>query len=128
MELVIKGRQYPMLPLLVGCGQVCLPSKQIAGFFDQRYLWEESNNILTFSAWIYSSRKGSMQDYNLSEARCASVPVRFQGSLIISISGKNQLIHLSDYCHLCSFIYFLASFGKLISVVYNLGVLKHFAP
>ena len=31
---------------MVGFGQVCLLSKQIAGFFDQQYLWKESVDIL----------------------------------------------------------------------------------
>ena len=37
MEIIVKGR----LPLLVGCGQVCLGANQIPGSFDHQDLWKE---------------------------------------------------------------------------------------
>ena len=51
MEIVTKGRHHLRLPLLVGCGQLCLWSSQIPGFFDHQYLWKES--IETFN-WPFS--------------------------------------------------------------------------
>ena len=51
-----------------------------------------------------------MQDENLGEVRCASSPIGFQGSLIINISRRKQLIHLSDHCH------FFVSFLNRISL------------
>ena len=36
--------------------------------------------------------------------RCAFEPIRFQDSLIISISGRDQLIPLSDHCEYFLFI------------------------
>ena len=36
--------QHLRLPILVGCGQFCLLSNQIAGFFDRQYLWKESSD------------------------------------------------------------------------------------
>ena len=43
MELLIKGRQHPRQSLLVGCGQICFPSSQIAEFFYS--LWKESSDL-----------------------------------------------------------------------------------
>ena len=34
MEIIIKEKQHLRLTLLVECGQLCLSSNQIAGFFD----------------------------------------------------------------------------------------------
>ena len=45
-------------------------------------------------------------------ARCVFGPIRFQDSLIIDISGKNQLIPLSDNCQAFLFIYLTAFFIK----------------
>ena len=33
-------------PFLVGCGQLCLFSNQIAGFFDYQYLWKKFSYLL----------------------------------------------------------------------------------
>lgn len=50
----------------------------------------------------------------LGMAMCAAVPVGFQDSLIVNVSGRNHLIPLSDLAILSFyFIYFLASFIKL---------------
>ena len=48
MEIIINRKWYLRLPLMVGCGQVCLLSNQIARFFDQQYLCKESIHILDF--------------------------------------------------------------------------------
>ena len=57
-----------------------------------------------------------MQDYHfyLDGARCASCPIRFQNSLTVNISGRNQLMHLPYYCHFIFFcLIFFASSVKL---------------
>ena len=51
--------------------------------------------------------------------RCASGPIGFQDSLIINISGKNQLIPLSDHCHFIFLFYFVAPFIRLSRVPFS---------
>ena len=46
MEIVFKGKQHWRLPLF--CGQVCLLSNQIAGFFYHQYHWQELIDIIEF--------------------------------------------------------------------------------
>ena len=41
MVIFIKGRWYLRLPLLGGCGQVCLGVIKIPELFDHRHLWKE---------------------------------------------------------------------------------------
>ena len=41
MVITIKGRYHVRLSLLFGCGQVRFSSDNIAGFFDQQYLWKK---------------------------------------------------------------------------------------
>ena len=48
MELFIKRRYHLRLPLLVRCGHFYLLANQIAGLFDHKYLWKESNNPLDY--------------------------------------------------------------------------------
>ena len=53
MEIIIKRMQDLSLLLLVECGQLCLLSNQIAGFFDHQYLRKESIDILVFCIEIF---------------------------------------------------------------------------
>ena len=48
MEIIIKGKQHLRLSLLVGCGQLHLLSKHIAGSFDYQYHWNKTSNLLDF--------------------------------------------------------------------------------
>ena len=48
LEIIIKGRQDLRLLLLVGCGQLCLSSSQITGFFDHCYILKQSSYIIVF--------------------------------------------------------------------------------
>ena len=41
MVITTKGRYHVRLSLLFGCGQVRFSSDNIAGFFDQQYLWKK---------------------------------------------------------------------------------------
>ena len=52
----------------------------------------------------------------LGGARCPSRPITFQHSLVVNISGSNQLMHLSYHCH---FI-FLFLFNCFLHVLPNL--------
>ena len=49
---------------------------------------------LSLSAWSRSSREDSIWDYyfRLGVASCSSPPIRLQDSLLVSISGKSQMI------------------------------------
>ena len=40
-----------ILPLLFGCGQVCLTYNKISGLFDQQYNWEKSIDIFVCYVW-----------------------------------------------------------------------------
>ena len=46
MELVIKGKKHPRLPLLAGCGHLSFLFNQIVGFYDHQFLWKDSSDIL----------------------------------------------------------------------------------
>ena len=48
LEIIIKGRQDLRLILLVECGQLCLSSSQITGFFDHCYILKQSSYIVVF--------------------------------------------------------------------------------
>ena len=43
MEFIIKRRHHLRQPFLVGYGQLCLFFIQTTGFFDQQYIWKESD-------------------------------------------------------------------------------------
>ena len=47
MVITIKGRYHVRLSLLFGCGQVRFSPDNIAGFFDQQYLWKKQ--IIVFN-------------------------------------------------------------------------------
>ena len=82
-------------PVLVRCGQFCLPSNQIAGFFDHQYLLEKSSG-LSFFAWRWSSRQGSTwDDLLLVVPSYFSHTIRVADSLINCKTRKNQLMCLS---------------------------------
>ena len=44
----VRGKKDLWLPLLFGFDQLCLLSNQIAGFFDDQYLWKLSIDSLDF--------------------------------------------------------------------------------
>ena len=48
MEINISKRKDPRLPLLDGCGQLCLSSNQITGFFNYQCLRKESIDTVYF--------------------------------------------------------------------------------
>ena len=88
---------------------------------DCRIIWltislEGINQDLPFFAWRKLSWEGSICDYHfwLSVASHVSCLVGIQDSVIISFSGRNQVIHSFYYCHAMHFffIYILASFVK----------------
>ena len=70
----IKGRLHVRLPLLVRYGQVSLLLNQIAGFFNQPYLWKNSIDILVFYGRNWSSTAGRIWDCHfwLEVASCLS--------------------------------------------------------
>ena len=102
------------LPLLVWCGQLCLPSNQIARFFDKQNLSRETFDIFDI---LHGARlkEGSMYDCHcwLGEARFASGIIGSHDSLIMNIARRSKLISLSRHFHLIVLFYFLASFIKL---------------
>ena len=51
MDIVVKRRWHPSLPLLVWYGQVSPLTNQIPGLFDWQYFWENSIDILVIHAW-----------------------------------------------------------------------------
>ena len=95
MEIIIRKRQDLRLLVLVECGQLYLPSYQIAGFFDNQYLWNESMNVLDFlHGDNYQGKVASEQGqyFLLAVGSCTTCPIRQQDSLIISISGRASAI------------------------------------
>ena len=88
-----KGRQNLKLPLLDGCSLMCLSSLQIAGFFYDHYLWNESIYTLDFLHEDNHQGEAAFETINFSGV-CAvlSHRIRLQESLIINILGKSQLI------------------------------------
>ena len=50
IEIIIRESLNLRLPLLIECGEVCLLSNHIAGFFDQQNLWNKIIGILVFYA------------------------------------------------------------------------------
>ena len=43
-----RNQTISYISVLVGCGQFCFSSNQVAGVFDYQYLWKESIDILDF--------------------------------------------------------------------------------
>ena len=41
IEIIIKEQQHLRLPVLIGCGQVCVWMSRIPGAFNHQYLWKE---------------------------------------------------------------------------------------
>ena len=50
-------------------------------------------------------------------ASCASCPIGLQDSLIINISGKNQVVFLHGVCHQAKVASETSTFGSVLSVV-----------
>ena len=91
-EVVINGSQQLRLPLLVGCGQVCV-SSQIAGFFDYKYLRKESIDILEFLRGDNHQGKEAPETTILAGyGQLSFLFIQIAGYLIIIISGRNELI------------------------------------
>ena len=93
-EIVSNGRQHPGQALLGGCGQLCLLSSQIVGFFDHQYLWNESSDILVFCMELVIKGMQHLRLTIFSVVSCASHSIRLQEYLIISISTMSQPIYL----------------------------------
>ena len=92
---------------------------QIPGFFDQQCHWKEPINIFDFlhgdNHWQNLAFVATTFGWWLWPGVPLICPIIFHDSLIINISGWNQLLPLSDHCHL-SFFYFPTSFIKLSRV------------
>ena len=114
MEIIINRKWYLRLPLMVGCGQVCLLSDQIARFFDQQYLCKESIHILDFLNG----------DIHQGKVACATTAFSWERLIVLlgqsgfmilcstlSLGGLNLYLCLTIFI-LSLFYYFRASFIK----------------
>ena len=115
MQLVIKGRKHPRLPLLVWCGQLSFLLNWIAGFFDQQVLSKESFDMLVFCMELVIKERLHPRLWLLvgSGQLCASGQIGFQDSLVINISGRKQFIPLSGHC------YFVFLFYLFLGIIYQ---------
>ena len=83
------------LPLFIGCGQSCVLSNQIVGFFDNQYLWKESSDLSFFLHGNHQLKVGPETTiFWLVVACCISDQIRLKDSLISNKTEKNQLISL----------------------------------
>ena len=81
------------LTFLVGFGQICFSSNQIAGFFDHKYLWMKSIDVVDF---LHGDNYQGKEEYEttcfwLGVVNWASRRIGLQ-DFFISISRKDQLI------------------------------------
>ena len=81
------------LTFLVGFGQICFSSNQIAGFFDHKYLWMKSIDVVDF---LHGDNHQGKEEYEttcfwLGVVNWASRRIGLQ-DFFISISRKDQLI------------------------------------
>ena len=101
IDKVIKGRQHVRLPLLIGFGQMCLLSSQIAGFLDLQFLQKESISILDCLHQIFIKEKQHVKLIHQNKRQLmrltvlfgrgqASNPISFQDFFIINISERNE--------------------------------------
>lgn len=74
-EVAHQGKVVSETATLVKCGQMALSSNQVAGFFDQKYLWKESIDILIVClAIIIKGRKHLRQPIEVkSSQKCPSL-------------------------------------------------------
>lgn len=84
MKIIIMGRGDLQVPVLVGCGQICLLFNQISGFFDQQYIWNKSIDVLVFYEWgsfiVFYQWKAATETSTMSWMRPASPLVFFSYS------------------------------------------------
>ena len=79
---------------MVGCGQVCLSSSQILDFFDYKYLWRESIDILEFL--LRDNHQGKVAQLRLpflaGYGQLSFLSNLIASYLIIIISGRNEFV------------------------------------
>ena len=81
--------------MLVGCDQLGLLSNQITELFNHQNLLKESTDILVFYGVCHQGKMASETSFFLGGlASYSSFPIRLQDSLIINISGNDQVISL----------------------------------
>ena len=97
MEIIVEDKQHLKLPLLDWCGQFWLLSNQIAKFFDHQYQYLQKQVMSNYFLHAVSHKEMVAYETNhtwLDVASCASCPIKLHDSLVINITGRNQLISL----------------------------------
>lgn len=114
MKMIIKGRQHVRFLLLVRCGQLCLSSHQIAGFFKYQNQWKElSDPSFPLSGNNSHQEKVVFKTTTLGWVLPGMLIHQSDFSILwVSISLEKSIDTFVWPCQFCLFVYFLAFFIK----------------